>query len=171
MVIKAGLVMAALATLSASGFANTVQKVRFVQPAQVLVWQDGALIGQGESVNVNGAATLSPGPFLGSGQLDPLNVFTPNATGKLRLRIASNTSFFVATTDPQSATQIQARVIAVGANAKAAPQASDARRGIVYLQSEKTALRRGAPDSQAIEIELSWTGAAPHDLRVIAASP
>ncbi|MEO1190109.1 MAG: hypothetical protein AAFW60_13670, partial [Pseudomonadota bacterium] len=54
MVIRAGLLLAALATMSASGSAYTVDEIRFVQAAQVVVWQDEQLIGRGDSIQVIG---------------------------------------------------------------------------------------------------------------------
>lgn len=169
--MRAGLLLTALVAMSASAFADTIHHVRFAQPAQILVWQDGALLGQGQTVNVLGPSIFTTGDLLGSGQVQPVLSGGSDQPSLMRLTIASNAAFVVETRDPLVAAQVQARIVQVGANAKAVTRVLDSASAIVFAQAEKTAFRPGAPKTQAIEIELSWTGAAPSDLRIIATAP
>ncbi len=168
MVIRAGLSLTALAMLSAGGSASTVHEIRFVQSAQVLVWQDDVWVGQGSSVDLIGQGIADPLPFPGSGQLDSVSLDNPTVTSRTRLKIASNSAFTIAATPSNAAPNVEVRILEVGPNARASRQTSDGAAGIVFHQAEKTAQRRGAPETQAIELELSWTAAAPSDLRIIA---
>ena len=168
MVIRAGLSVAALAMLSSVGAASTVHEIRFVQSAQVLVWQDDVWVGQGSSIDLTGPGIADAVPFPGSGQLDSVSFDDSTATSRTRLKIASNSAFTIQTTPSNAAPDVEVRILDVGPNARASGQTSDGAAGIVFRQAEKTAQRRGAPETQAIELELSWTGAAPSDLRIMA---
>ncbi|MEM7637769.1 MAG: hypothetical protein AAF269_01805 [Pseudomonadota bacterium] len=168
MVIRAGLSVAALAMLSAGGSASTVHEIRFVQSAQILVWQDDVWVGQGSSIDLTGPGIADAVPFPGSGQLDSVSFADPTVTSRTRLKIASNSAFKIQTTSSNAAPDVEVRILDVGPNARASRQTSDGTAGIVFYQAEKTAQRRGAPETQAIELELSWTGAPPSDLRIMA---
>ncbi|MEL6860722.1 MAG: hypothetical protein AAGL11_02705 [Pseudomonadota bacterium] len=157
-------IFATLFALSAlSSAASTVHHVRFAQLATVLVWQDDALIGQGQTVSLTGASDLAPVEMLGSGQL----IGTIEATGQSQtVRIASNTGFEIRAADGVELDGVSVRVISIGANAAAstdkdAPQA-------LYRQSSKTALRPGSPLSQSITLEIEWQGETAPRLLVAA---
>lgn len=171
MVIRAGLILATLSAMSASGFANTVHQVRFVQSAQVVVWQDDLLIGQGASVRVLDRGAMPAHTLPGSGRLETLSHNATGSEGQMRLRVASNAGFTIEVADPKIATQMRAEIQNIGANASAVAGQTNYASGVVFEQLEKTALRRGSHETQAIELELTWTGAAPSDLRVVAKQP
>ncbi|MEL6827464.1 MAG: hypothetical protein AAGJ28_26270 [Pseudomonadota bacterium] len=168
MVIRAGLFVAALAMLSAGGSASTVHEIRFVQSAQVLVWQGDVWVGQGSSVDLIGQEFIEAVPFPGSGLLDSVAPSDLPLTGRMRLKIASNSAFTIQTRRSNLTPEVEVRIVQVGPNARASGRVSEGAPGIVFHQAEKTAHRPGAPETQAIELELSWTGAAPSDMRVIA---
>ncbi|MEM6556250.1 MAG: hypothetical protein AAF642_10265 [Pseudomonadota bacterium] len=168
MVIRAGLSLAALAMLSAGGSASTVHEIRFVQSAQVLVWQDDVWVGQGSSIDLIGQTFPEAVPFPGSGQLDSVAPDDLMLKGRMRLKIASNSAFTIQTSPSNPAPEVEVRIVQVGPNARVSGRVFEGAPGIVFHQAEKTAHRRGAPETQAIELELSWTGAAPFDLRIIA---
>ena len=171
MLIRAGLILAALAAMSASGFAKTVHQVRFVQSAQVVVWQDDLLIGQGPTVHVLDQSPMPAQTLPGSGRLETHSLNAAESKGQIRLRVASNAGFTIEVADPKIAAQMRAEVLTIGANASAVAGQTHYASGVVFEQLEKTALRRGSPETQAIELELTWSGAAPSDLRVVAKQP
>ncbi|MEO1553853.1 MAG: hypothetical protein AAFR82_07935 [Pseudomonadota bacterium] len=142
-----------------------------MQSAEILVWQNDVLIGRGPSVTVLDQAVSQPSDLVGSSRLTPVLADTETHLGSLRLAVASNTGFDVAVGDPLIAAQLQARILRIGANAGASPHASEAGMPVIFSQSEKTASRPGAPQTQAIEIEISWTERAPESLRIIARTP
>lgn len=171
MVIRAGLILAALAAMSASGFANTVHQVRFVQSAQVVVWQDDLLIGQGPSVRVLDQSPMPAETLPGSGRLETLSLTAAGSEGQMRLRVASNAGFTIEVADPKMAAQMRAEILTIGANASAVEGQTNDASGVVFEQLEKTARRRGSPETQAIELELSWLGHGPPELRIVAKQP
>ncbi|MEO1188594.1 MAG: hypothetical protein AAFW60_05935, partial [Pseudomonadota bacterium] len=91
--------------------------------------------------------------------------------GRMRLKIASNSGFTIQVASAEVAASVATHIVAVGRNARAASMPTDLRSGVVFHQATKTATRRGAPKTQAIELELSWSGAAPTDVQVVAAAP
>ena len=171
MVIRAGLLLAALAAMSARGSAYTVDELRFVQAAQVVVWQDEQLIGRGDSIQVIGDHLEIERPVLGSGRLETVGLESSALAGRMHLKIASNSGFTIQVANPEVAANMATHIVAVGPNARAVSKPIDLRSGVVFEQVERTAIRRGAPRTQAIELELSWSGAAPADVQVVAAAP
>lgn len=140
--------------------AGTIHKLRFQQPAVLVVWQDGALVGQGAQVTLGPVVST---PLPGSGQLAPVLVGSTPVTNQMQLSVASNASFRIETPDTSIAAAIQVSVVEIGANAQnGARSVSPAETGefgrILFAHQGKTARTRGAPESQAISLELSWVG-------------
>lgn len=162
------LIVAAVALETA---ASTRHEIAFVQTERLVVWQDGTLLGEGRSVSVVSHPAIVKNEFPGSGELALISGAATSIPGQMRLKIASNSGFAIHVGDARVASQIQARIVGVGANAQSSLRAADVASGIVFHQFVKTAIRPGAPKTQAIEIELSWAGAAPSDLRIIATAP
>ena len=50
--VRQGLLWVLAAGTSTSALAGTVHHVRFVQPAQILVWEDGELIAHGDRIEL-----------------------------------------------------------------------------------------------------------------------
>ena len=146
--------------------ADTVHQIRFATPAKVLVWQNGSLTGEGQTVNLFSRPAATP---LGSGVLQSIEVTTePLATQRAVVKIASNSGFAIKATDPPAAASMDVRLIGYGPNAQFRPDALSLATGIVFAQSERTARHRGAPETQSIELELTWKGSTPPALAVIA---
>ncbi|MEM7460597.1 MAG: hypothetical protein AAF331_14125 [Pseudomonadota bacterium] len=162
------LIVAAIAFKTA---ASPRHEIAFVQAERLVVWQDGALLGEGRSVSVVSHPAIVKNEFPGSGELALVSGAVTSNPGQMRLKIASNSGFAIQVGDARVASQIQARIVSVGLNAQSSFNAADVASGIVFHQYVKTAIRPGAPETQAIELELSWTGAAPSDVRIIAAAP
>lgn len=153
--------LCAMTTLCA--FAGTVHDVRFQQTARVLVWQDGALIGEGQHINLFETGSVET---IGSGNLLPVSLDTPLTGQSARFEIASNSAFVLESENPLVAQSVRVRIVGVGDNAQARPMPTLAGSNVVFLQNAKTAMRRGQPESQALTLEISWTGPAPPDLSV-----
>lgn len=150
------------ATVSSAAAAGTVHKVRFAQPAQVLVWEDGELIGQGQRVQLLGAATTERADLVGDGTLLPL---VNERSGTRTISVASNAAFSVRPGNAGAAQQYSVRVRSARENAEVRTQVDH---DAVFRQNAKTAIRPGAPSSQAIELEISWTGETPPNLFIVA---
>lgn len=163
--LRLGLLSIAIATPSGGALADTVHQIRFATPAKVLVWQNGTLTGEGQTVNLfSGPAMPAPG----SGVLQSIAAPEPGTTQRAIVKIASNSGFAIKTTDPTAAGQMDVRLLGHGPNAQFRPGATSLAPGIVFAQSERTARHRGAPESQSIELELTWQGATPPALTVLA---
>ncbi|MEM9572803.1 MAG: hypothetical protein AAF996_15155 [Pseudomonadota bacterium] len=153
--------------LSVSAAANTVHQVRFNQPAKVLVWQAGEFVGEGAEISVL-ANRDEVHPILpGSGQLLTVGAGEPGPQS-IEFSVASNSGFAIISDDPLFATRSQVRMIGVGANAAPAVTRTESSAGVIYRQASRTAQRPGAPETQALVFELSWTTETPPNLEVIA---
>lgn len=144
-------------------FAGTVHDVRFQQTARILVWQEGALIGEGQSIDLFETGSVET---LGSGNLLPVSLDTPFVGQSARFEIASNSAFVLESNNPLAGQNINIRIVSVGDNAEARPMPTMTGSNELFRQSAKTAVRRGQPKSQALTLEISWTGAAPPNLSV-----
>ena len=141
--------------------AGTVHHVRFAQPSTVLVWQDDALIGQGEIVPLLAASDFAPEDIFGSGQL----VSSIEVTGHSQtVRIASNTGFEIRAVDGAPLEDVSVRVVGVGENAQATESSGSSQTR--FRQSAQTAFRPGSPQSQSITLEILWQGATAPRLLV-----
>lgn len=140
-----------------AAFASTTHEIRFIQSAKVLVWQDGALIGQGPSVSILGDISQDSGPLVGSGVLisatDPVSA----AANRSTLLVASNAGFSIKTVETSMADLISVRVVGRGRNARQDVSAVAAA-GVIFQHIGKTAERPGPTTSQALELEITWRG-------------
>lgn len=157
--VKQGLLWALAAGTSAAAMAGTVHKVRFAQPAQILVWEHGELIAQGDRIQLSQSQDTSDARLIGAGTLLPV---ASGAQGTRTLAVASNTAFSLRS---GNASDVTVRVVSARENAEARTTGSSA---TVFRQGVKTARRPGLPASQAIELEITWSGAGPPDLFIIA---
>ncbi|MEO1538639.1 MAG: hypothetical protein AAFR73_13015 [Pseudomonadota bacterium] len=158
--------LAMLLALSAlSCAASPVHHVRFAQPAMILVWQDEALIGQGDDIALTGISNRPQASLLGSGSL----IGATDTLGRVqRIKIASNTRFEIHAAGRVAQDLVSVRLINVGENAKARISGSGFEPHILFRQSDKTAYRPGTPLSQALTLEIEWSGPAPPILHVTA---
>lgn len=148
--------------------ADTVHQIRFATPAKVLVWQNGALTGEGQTVTLfSRPASLLRTP-LGSGVLQSVAATEPLATQRTIVKIASNSGFAIKAADPTAAANMDVRLLGSGPNAQFRPGKLSRATGIVFAQSERTARHRGTPETQSIELELTWKGSIPPALTVLA---
>lgn len=168
MLFRLGLLSAAIATPSGVALADTVHQIRFATPAKVLVWQNGALTGEGQIVNLFSRPMSPLQTPLGSGVLQSVAATEPLDTQRAVVKIASNSGFAIKATDPTAAASMDVRLIGYGPNAQFRPGALSLATGIVFAQSEKTARHRGTPETQSIELELTWKGSTPPALAVLA---
>lgn len=139
-----------------------MHKVRFAQPAQILVWEDGDLIARGDEVLLSGEGTPTMDQIPGDGRLVPIE---HGWQGQRVISVASNTAFSVKANTLDPTDEISVRLI--GAQENAQVRGGDTA-GALFRQAAKTAIRPGAPASQAIELEISWTGNHAPDVYVIA---
>ena len=153
--------LCAITTLCA--FAGTVHDVRFQQTARVLVWQNGALIGDGQHIALFETGSVET---IGSGNLVPVGFDTPIAGQSARFEIASNAAFVLESANPAAAQSVRVRIVSVGDNAQARPLSNMEGSNVVFRQDEKTAVRRGQPESQALTLEITWTGPVQPELTV-----
>lgn len=160
--VKQGLLWALVTATGAAAEASTVHKVRFAQPAQILVWEDGDLIARGGEVLLAGAGTPTMDQIPGDGRLVPIE---HGWQGQRVISVASNTAFSVKTHALGPTDEISVRLLGAQENAQVrGGETADA----LFRQSAKTAIRPGAPASQAIELEISWTGDHAPDVYLIA---
>jgi len=159
--VKQGLLWALAAGTSAAAMAGTVHKVRFAQPAQILVWEHGELIAHGDRVQLSQSADTRAERLIGAGTLLPVG----DTEGTRIISVASNTGFSLRSGNTAERTDVTVRVLSARENAQIrtseAPESA-------FRQSVKTAVRPGAPISQAIELEISWSGGDTPDLFIIA---
>ncbi len=120
-----------------------------------MVWEDGKLVGQNHQVTLTKGAIIEPANYLGSGRLEAAPTEMTSHSQTKTIQVASNTGFTIESLDPTQI--ITARVVAQGPNAQNASTVSGA--GTLFVQTTKTAARQGTPISQALAIELTWTGA------------
>ncbi len=159
--VKQGLLIALVAMTNAAANAGTVHHVRFVQPAQILVWEHGELIAHGAHIQLNEGVS-APANLLGAGTLVAANT---DATNQKIISVASNTAFSVKSSDARAGDAVSVRVLGVRANAQAR---AEREAGSLFRQAAKTAAHPGIPTSQAIELEISWIGDTRPNLFIVA---
>lgn len=163
-----GIFLAGLFAMSSlSALAGTVHEVHFAQTARVLVWQNSVLLGDGDRVPL--LKTEAADTF-GSGVLTPIGLESTNSAQTARFEIASNSAFVLETLNADVAHSIRVRLIGSGVNAQARPIPVTTGSGVLFMQSEKTAIQRGTPESQALTLEITWTSPEMPDLWVRAVS-
>ena len=160
--VKSGIVSALAVAASADAMAGTVHHVRFAQPAQILVWESGALIARGDQIRLTRRATARSHELMGAGTLLPA---VEPARESMVVAIASNAAFSLVSDDPSSAGDVDVRVLGIGENAQIR---SETRPRTLFRQGAKTAIRRGHPSSQAIKLEISWSGEVAPALTLVA---
>jgi len=160
-----------ISSISLNAAASTRHEVRFSQTAKIVVWQGETLIGEGADVSLLSEQNLAPEPLFGAGQLDPVGATEPALTPRSVFKIASNSGFIIETSDEGSARDLSVRLISEGENAQARLIPLERGSSIVFEQAAKTAIRTGAPASQAISVEVSWLDYPPAGLRVRATGP
>ncbi len=153
--VRVVLLLALIGSISFSASASTVHEVRFQQSAKVLVWQDGALIGQGPSVNLAQTRPVQPATYFGNGVLEPTAASTLDGYNSVLIRVASNTAFSIKASAYTADTRVTSRLINTGSNARSAAQTVSqlpltGPAQTVFSQAEKTAVRPGAPQTQTL---------------------
>ena len=166
MVFRAALSILSAAVFSFIASASTTHEIRFVQSAAILVWQDSALIGQGSEVSIFEDEVGAFRPHAGSGILISAVPERASTQQRLTLNIASNSGFTIETSDAEAAARISVRVVSRGLNAQESPRPVSPATGLVFRQMQKTAMRPGAPESQALELEITWTGSVRPALQI-----
>lgn len=166
MVFRAVLLVLLAGAFSDVTQASTTHEIRFVQSANILVWQDGGLIGQGREVSVFETESATVRPVIGSGTLMSGASDRTSALNGLRLSIASNSGFTIETDTPDTSDRVTVYLVSQGPNAQAATRVVSAASGIVFHQTQKTAHQPGAPESQALHLEITWTGPVRPTLRI-----
>ncbi len=166
MVFRAVLLLLLAGMFSCVTSASTTHEIRFAQSANILVWQDGGLIGQGREVSVFETEAMSAHPPIGSGTLLSATSERDSTQRRLRLSIASNSGFTIETGTPDMANRVTVNLVRQGPNAQAATRVVSPASGIVFHQTQKTAHQRGAPESQALDLEITWTGPIRPTLRI-----
>ncbi|MEM9377915.1 MAG: hypothetical protein AAGA72_16975 [Pseudomonadota bacterium] len=162
--VRWGLAAMGLAFLQMSAIAGPRQTLHFVQAPHILVWQNGILMGEGDEIQLTGAPAGAPEMIVGGGALVPVRSLPPGAVQTLTLQIASNCGFVLEAADPAEARQVQVTVLGHGANASVRRAATHIRSTVVFEQTEKTAVRPGPVQTQAISIALTWSGVGPRAL-------
>ena len=148
-----------------SSAASTVHHVRFAQPAMIMVWEDGALTGQGSQVDLMGLGAGERSALLGSGELIQSN----ETIGESKIiSIASNTGFAIRAVDAMPSQTVSVRVLAMGENAQARDIAINGHAETIFKLADRTAARPGLPESQSITLEIEWTGPVAPNLYVTA---
>jgi|GEM_PF-3595177 len=160
-----------LGVLSFPATASQIHTLRFAQPEQVLVWQSGAFIGQGAHVRVSEPQEMTEAGLHGSGQLLPITKGASHPAQSVKLDIASNAGFVIKLKNSELTEDVQVQIVGVGVNAKRAESTSSASRDEIYRQTQKTAQRPGAPETQTLSFELTWSGEIHPNVEVIALAP
>lgn len=137
-----------------SSAANVIHTVRFAQPELLIVWDQGTLIGHGESIQITGEAEAVDTDFPGSGILTSA---TSDTEQSKTIRIASNAGFVLRAPNVTSVKHVSVRAVEAGPNA-AILSSPPADSQTLFRQSGRTAHRPGSPKSQAITLEISWRG-------------
>ncbi len=150
--VKSGIVSALAVAASADAMAGTVHHVRFAQPAQILVWEAGTLIARGDRIELTAHELKQGSDLIGAGTLMPV---ADRSNSSMIIEIASNTAFSLNSDDPSATDTVAVRVLGVGENAQIQLETKPQ---TLFRQGAKTAIRRGDPASQAIELEISWSG-------------
>lgn len=156
-------ILAAICALNSA--ASTVHYVRFSQPALLMVWEDGTFLGQGEQVDLTGFGAIESPALMGSGDL----LQSRDTVGQSKtIMIASNTGFAIRTSNAAADQAVSVQIIAIGENAQASESQTIGDTATVFELSDRTALRSGAPETQAITLEIEWTGPTTPNLYVTA---
>lgn len=148
-----------VAGTSTSALAGTVHHVRFAQPVQILVWEDGELIAHGDRIELDQMPGTQNQPLIGAGELLPVE---DAATGVRTISVASNTAFSLRSGNTSDIS------VRVRGNRENGQSSLVEVAGTGFRQATKTAIRPGAPDSQAIELEISWSGDSAPPLLIVA---
>ena len=160
-----------LGVLSFPVSASQLHTLRFAQPEQVLVWQSGTFIGQGAHVRVSEPQETTEADWLGAGQLLPITKGASHPAQPVKLDIASNAGFVIKLKNSELTEDVQVQIVGVGVNAMRAESISSVSRDEIYRQTQKTAKRPGAPDTQTLSFELTWSGQIQPNVEVIALAP
>ncbi|MEO1321794.1 MAG: hypothetical protein AAFV59_02180 [Pseudomonadota bacterium] len=155
-------VLMGLLAVSFAASASTINKVRFSQPATVLVWQDDVLVGQGDRIVLREELSLEDIDTPGSGVLVPISAGIVPAEQRILFRVASNTGFAVRVVNSSEAARVSLNVMAIGESAALVGSDLNPTGDLVFHQTTKTAARSGSPVSQSITFEATWhSGPAP----------
>ncbi|MEL7109057.1 MAG: hypothetical protein AAGJ68_10485 [Pseudomonadota bacterium] len=165
------LALMGLLAVSFAASASTVHKVRFSQPAAVLVWQDDILVGQGDRIVLREEPSLEDLDTPGSGELVPISAGIVPAEQRILFRVASNTGFAVRVANSSEAARVSLNVMAIGENAAVVGSDLNPTGDFVFHQTTKTAARSGSPVSQSIALEVTWAGGAAPFLEVVTQAP
>lgn len=157
--------MALVTVTCAAANAGTVHHVRFAQPAQILVWEDGALVARGAQIQLSSDAAVISNELAGAGILIPAAV--PNQSRRV-ISVASNSAFALRSRSDEAANRLSVRALGTGPNAALHDSTAAVEPGVLFQQGSKTAIRPGLPESQAIELEITWSGPGTPDLFLIA---
>lgn len=166
MVFRAVLLMLLAGMFSGIANASTTHEIRFVQTANILVWQNGGLIGQGADVSLFETEVTSIRPAIGSGILISAASERNEIQPGIQLSIASNSGFTIETDTPDMASRVTVRLIGQGPNAHASTRPVPSVSRVIFQQMQKTAHQRGTAESQALDLEITWTGPVRPVLRV-----
>ena len=164
-------VLIGLLAASFAASASTVHKVRFAQPATVLVWQDDVLVGQGDRIVLREELSLEDIDTPGSGVLASLSAGVVSAEQRVSFRVASNTGFAVRVVDSAQTVDVLVNVIASGENAAVVGSDLNPTDDLVFHQTTKTATRSGSPISQSIAFEATWGGGPAPILEIVTQAP
>ena len=156
--VKQGTLCVLAIAASAAAMAGTVHHVRFAQPAQILVWEADTLIARGDRIELSSFSDARSDQILGAGSLVPAD---EQRDRSMIIAVASNTAFSLKSDDAGVVQDVVVEILGVRENAQIHPAQTPES---LFRQSAKTAIRRGTPLSQAIELEISWSGDVPPSL-------
>lgn len=121
----------------------------------IMIWEDGKLTRKGDDVPLFGAPAAQSDTLMGSGQL---LASEPVDHRLVTVAVASNAPFEVHTKETFVREDIRIRVLGAAANAQINGAFEADAPNVLFQQLAKTAFRPGLPSSQAITLEISWTG-------------
>jgi len=124
------------------------------------------MMGEGPEVSVREGETVAMRSFAGSGVLVSSTTERASQQQRMRLNIASNSGFTIETDNPDVAAHTFVRVVSRGLNAQNAAHDTSPASGFVFQQIQRTAVRPGTPLSQALELEITWTGSVRPALKI-----
>ncbi len=162
--LRLSLLILALAGFAQMATAGTVHQVRFAQTGHIMVWQDDALVGQGPQVSLS-ATRAAPAPSLmGSGHLQPVPASFVTGAESTMLEVASNAGFVILLADSSHTDDVEILPLGTGANATLQARPVGGSGLVLFEQTSKTAIRKGEPRSQAIQLEVRWSGSVAPEL-------
>lgn len=146
--------------------ASTVQKVRFAQTGIVMVWDETGSLQSGAEVNLGAQSPVSTADYIGARFLEPIEA-AYTGDNQMTIKVASNAPILIMANASAPLMYVRVEVVSVEHNASLKGQQSTVTNRIVagspeeiFRTESKTARTKGSAESQALTLQISWSGEA-----------